>query len=50
MIDNGVENEGSSRRHARWAALMLAVTVALTGMVAVMTAPAATAATIDTTA
>ena len=34
----------------RWQALLLALTVAVTGAVAVVAAPAATAASIDTTA
>ena len=57
MIDNVVDDDvtrpSSARRpHARrrWQALLLALTVLTTGVVAMAAAPAATAASVDTTA
>ena len=57
MIDNDVDDDvtrtsSAPRPHARrrWQALLIALTVLATGAVAMAAAPAATAATVDTTA
>ncbi len=55
MSDNGVDQDleqqrSTSRTGRRWAALLVALTVASAGAVAVVVAPAASAATVDTSA